>query len=232
MEQQRSLEWYKSRLGFITGSRLGEIMKESRTKGEFFSVTAMNYLYQLAAERTMDKDFIENDVMFSSYIDQVAVSSKAMQWGVEHEADARTYFAAMFDVKVDECPSFQHPTIPFFSSSPDGIFTDKDGERCTLEIKCPTQAVFMRYKEAFDVPLSTEEASEALKSINPVYYYQCIAHIMCTGSARTYFAVYCPFQETPLIYTFINRSEEEISNIESRVFEANGRIARIIEPAI
>lgn len=43
--EQRSLQWYRNRVGCITGSKVADIMKSGRKKDEAFSDTAKSYLY-------------------------------------------------------------------------------------------------------------------------------------------------------------------------------------------
>ncbi len=50
MEAQHSLEWYRKRLGKVTGSRVGDLMKPGKKKEDLFGDTAKSYIYQLAAE--------------------------------------------------------------------------------------------------------------------------------------------------------------------------------------
>lgn len=64
MEAQHTLEWYRKRLGKITGSRVGDLMKTSRKKDEMFGDTAKSYIYQLAAERDMNPAIVEDDELF------------------------------------------------------------------------------------------------------------------------------------------------------------------------
>ena len=46
--EQRSLTWYRNRVGHITGSKVADIMKSGRKKDEVWSDTAKAYLYQIA----------------------------------------------------------------------------------------------------------------------------------------------------------------------------------------
>lgn len=68
-QEQRTLDWYRARLGFITGSQVGSLMKSGRTKDKVFSDTALTYLYQLAGERSLNPEIVQDDNMFSFYID-------------------------------------------------------------------------------------------------------------------------------------------------------------------
>ena len=82
---QRTLEWYRARLGCITGSRVSDIMKSGRKKDVLFGDTAMSYIYQVAGERMLNAQFVEDDGIFADYIEQTQTTSKAIQWGQEQD---------------------------------------------------------------------------------------------------------------------------------------------------
>ena len=60
--EQRTLEWYRARLGHITGSQVYKIMGKGR-KGEFTD-TGYSYLRKVIGEQTMRQDFIDDDAEF------------------------------------------------------------------------------------------------------------------------------------------------------------------------
>lgn len=219
MVEQRTLSWYRMRLGYITGSQVGLLMKSG--KSGLFSETAKSYIYQVAAERSMNPDIINDDELFGMYLAQTEVTSKAMRFGTEQEANARRLFSKIHDVNVSEVSSCRHPLIPYFASSPDGIYTDETGKVC-LEIKCPVQSTFMRYKdEIYD--------NESLLKVKPEYFYQCMAHMMCTGSAKTYFIAYNPFQRDPIHVVPVYPEPQVFEEMEKRIAMANDMIGQIID---
>ena len=116
---QGSEEWFASRVGKITASRLGDIMKKTRY-GE--STYKAKVRLELAIERITGKS--ANSI----------TPNKAMLDGVEREPDARKLFEAVTGKEVAEVGSFDHPTIVNTSASPDGLIR---GENACLEIKCP-----------------------------------------------------------------------------------------------
>ena len=103
---QGSEEWFKARLGVITASRLGDVMRKTKW-GE--STYKERLRLELAIERITGKS-ASNVVM-----------NQAMRDGVEREPDARTLFEAITGKEVALCGSFDHPTIPNTSASPDGL---------------------------------------------------------------------------------------------------------------
>ena len=198
MDAQHTLGWFRARCGHITGSNVGLLMKSGRT--ETFSETGKSYLYQVAAERAMNPVIIADDELFAEYIRQTEVTSKAIRWGNEQEAEARDLFAKITGRHIIEVGSCI---------------------RSCLEIKCPNQATFMRYRnEICD--------NESLLRVKYEYYYQCMAHMMCTGASETFFIVYNPFQADPIHIVRIVPDEKVFTEIERRVCLANEFIDKII----
>ena len=64
MEIQHSIEWFRKRLGNFTGSQIGLLMKKGRS--DYFSDTAKTYIYQVASERDMNPEIINDDVEISA----------------------------------------------------------------------------------------------------------------------------------------------------------------------
>lgn len=210
---QHTLDWYRCRLGMITGSNVGLIMKTG--KGKTFSDTAESYLYQLISERTMNPKIVDNDDLFSVYLNQVNVTTKAMQWGNEQEANARSLYTRRTGIKMIEVGSCKHDTINRFASSPDGFYYNENtGEKICLEIKCLGQKEYIKY-------LDSVTDGESLYKINPQYFYQCHAHMMVTGAIATDFVVYNPFQNIPIYIVRIEKDDKIASEIEQRVVLAN-----------
>ena len=119
---QGSEEWFAVRMGKITASRLGDIMRKTKW-GE--STYKYKVRLELAIERLTGKSASS------------VVMNKAMYDGVEREPDARLLFEAMTGKEVALCGSFDHPEIVNTSASPDGLIR---GENAVLEIKCPTHS--------------------------------------------------------------------------------------------
>lgn len=217
MEEQHSIEWFRKRLGLITGSRVGDLMKSGRSKNDMFSDTAKTYMYQLAAERSMNPDIVNDDDLFMDYLEQVDVSSKAMRWGNEQEANARSLYMKIKGVEVKETGSCLHPSIPNFASSPDGLCPSG-----AIEIKSPSQAVYMKYMDEI-------KDNESLLSVKPEYFYQCMAHMMCTESEWTDFIAFCPFQSTPIHIVRIYPDDKVFSEMEKRIRLADEIINQIAD---
>ena len=60
---QHSLSWFRQRIGKISGSNVGLLMKSSRNG--IFSDTAKSYIFQVAAERAMNPEIVNDDIAFT-----------------------------------------------------------------------------------------------------------------------------------------------------------------------
>ena len=208
-QEQRTLEWYRARLGYITGGQVGSLMKSGRTKDKVFSDTALTYLYQLAGERSLNPEIVKDDNMFTFYLEQTTSQSKAMRFGTEQEENARAMYVDITGREVKEVGLCHHPQIKYLASSPDGITADGDVMGC-VEIKCPTLSTYSKY-------VAEIHDNESLKKVNPDYYYQCQNHMACTEAQFCDFIVYCPFVENPIHIVRIQRDEDAIALIMERV---------------
>ena len=222
--EQRSLDWFRARLGNVTGSKVSDIMTASRKKDEIFGDTAKTYLKTLAFERTINPEVINDDEAFQEYLDEVNVTSKAMRIGTEREDDAVACFTDSFDeqYEVTEVSSCKHDTIPYFAASPDRILKDKQtGEIGILEVKCPTGGVHIGYK-------SEVKDAASLKTAKKEYYWQMVAEMSCTEAKFGVFLSYNPYSSYPVHVVYIERNEEDIKQLEERVVLANQYVDEII----
>ena len=222
--EQRSLEWFRSRVGNITGSKVSEIMKSGRKKEELWSDTAKSYLYQIAGERLFNPDFLNDDDVFQDYIDQTSFTTKAMQWGSDQEEAAKSLWMTMNfpEGEIVDLSSCQHDTIPHFAASPDGAIYGRNGEDIRIiEVKCPNINTYMKYR-------SLIHDASSLKETEPKYYWQMMAEMSCTGAKSGIFITYCPWLSKPIHWAEIERVEEDIKLMEERVILANQFIDEII----
>lgn len=221
--EQRSVEWYRLRCGSITGSRVGDLMKEGRRNGEVFSDTAKSYLYQVAGERLFNPDFLNDDDVFQDYLNLTSFTTKAMQWGSEQEEAAKACFLQLHEgMEIADVSSCKHDTIPHFAASPDGAIYGRDGgDIRIIEVKCPNINTYMKYRD-----LVHDAAS--LKDTEPKYYWQMMAEMSCTGAKSGVFITYCPWLSKPIHWADIERDEDDIDLMEERILLANQFIEGII----
>ena len=100
-----------------------------------YGASRANYLAELVAQRL-------TGVYAESY------SNAAMQWGTDHEADARALYEFMCNTRVDLVGVALHDTIPNACASPDGLIAD-DG---LVEIKCPNTATHIATLLGAEIP--------------------------------------------------------------------------------
>ena len=119
MIEQRTAEWKRQRLGYFTGSCIGKLMTGTKSDKSAFGDTAMSYIYSVASERNLNEKVIEDETIWQMYDEQVSVWSKAIQFGIDWEPEAKEMYAKVTGNKVTETGSVEHPTIDFLSASPD-----------------------------------------------------------------------------------------------------------------
>lgn len=223
MEEQGTLDWQRARLGKITGSKCGDLMVKGRAKDEVFGATARDYLYDLTSERTLNPLILETDEDFSKWLSNTKeINSKAIRYGHENEPEARRFFADYKEVDVKEALSCPHDTIPNFAASPDGIVIGWDGRLVAcLEIKSVFDKTFIKYRTEI-------KSGEDLKKVNPTYYWQTQAEMMCTDLPKTFFVVYCPSQQVPMHIVEVERNDEDCKLLEERIRLANEFIDNLI----
>ena len=215
MTEQNTLDWHRQRLGYFTGSRIADLMVSGRKKDELFGKTAMTYIYEVAGERMMKPSFVADDEKFAEYLQLVHPTSKTMEWGHDAEDVAVEVMEAKTDIITERVGSTIHPTIPYFSASPDRLFTASDGTLGVLEVKCPMPKAFMQYRaEIVD--------ATTLKAVRPEYYWQVMAEMMCTGRECAYFVAFCPFIKGGTLHAvLIHADQDAFGIIEERVTAAN-----------
>ena len=118
--EQRSDEWFQTRLGKVTASRISDVIAKTKTG---VSTSRYNYLIQLVSERLTGK---KGDSVFIN---------QAMQDGIDREEIARTLYTLKHG-EVDEVSFIDHPTIAMSGASPDGALHSVNGG---IEIKCPIE---------------------------------------------------------------------------------------------
>lgn len=124
MNQQRSDEWYKLRLGKFTAS---EIHKLLGIKG--LGLTGESYIFEKATELVFG---IDEDESFTSF---------DMQRGITLEPIAFRKFKELKDLDfIDVKEAYFFPFGEDAGASPDGVV----GEDAVLEIKCPRSPKFFK----------------------------------------------------------------------------------------
>jgi len=121
--EQRSDEWFAVRCGKVTASRVSDVIAKTKSG---WGASRANYMAQLIAERLTGE-------VADSY------SNSAMQWGTDHEDEARMAYEFYQNAKVQKIGFVQHNDLES-GASPDGLVED-DG---LTEIKCPNTATHIQ----------------------------------------------------------------------------------------
>ena len=204
---QRSIDWFRARLGHFTGSNIVKLMGCGRKKDDIFSATAISYIYQVASERMLADGVVNDDDALCEYIEQVSHTNRAMQFGIDNEDKARILYELMTGNRVTELSSVEHAKVENYAASPDGVVEKSD---ICVEIKCPKPETAVRY-------MANISDGETLKDVMPDYYWQVQAEMDCTGASGCDFVVYCPFLEKPMHIVRIERNDEAILQIHERI---------------
>ena len=130
---QRTGAWFAARCGCLTASAVSKILPSIRElkSGEIkktYGEARETLLNVLVAER-MSGNAKESFV------------SEAMQWGIDHEDEARARYAIETGELVDLVGFIKHPNVQWLGASPDGL-VGNDG---LIEIKCPAPHTHVEY---------------------------------------------------------------------------------------
>lgn len=190
MSEQGTPEWFQSRVGKVTASRVSDLMAKTKSG---YSASRENYMAQLIVE------LISGEKAES-------FNSPAMQWGTDTEPLARAAYEVEKDVLVDEVGFILHPTIEGAGASPDG----QVGDEGLIEIKCPNTAT------ALDAWL---KAAEGKNPVPAKYNAQMQMQMACTGRQWCDYVVFdprMPHKAQLLIYR-VERDESFIQEMEAEI---------------
>jgi putative phage-type endonuclease len=186
--EQRSAEWFAVRSGKVTASRVSDVIAKTKSG---WGASRANYMAQLIAERLTGE-------VADSY------SNSAMQWGIDHEADARMAYEFYENAKVQEIGFVRHQELES-GASPDGLVGD-DG---LIEIKCPNTATHIQTLLDQKIPQK--------------YETQMLWQLECTERKWCDFVSFDPRMPEDL-KLFVNRFERD----DKRLDEIRGMVADFI----
>lgn len=156
---QQTSEWFEARCGCLTASRAKAVInrkKNGEPYADYYTV-----LEQVVGERL-------TGIVASTG------TTAAMQWGIDHEEEAREQYVIETGRDVALTGFVKHPTVRWLGASPDGLVGD-DG---LIEIKCPTTLTHLKRVASGAVP---EE-----------YKPQMLVQLLCTGRKWVDFVDYDP----------------------------------------
>ncbi len=172
---QGSDEWYRARLGMITASEFHSVLNKKTGRG--------TYMMKLAAERL-------------TLMSQDTYSNANMEWGKEHEEEARECYELIMSAEIRQVGFVKHSD--WVGASPDGLI----GEDGLIEIKCPN---------------STTHITNIIKNKMPTTYIPQVQGLLWVTERK-----WCDFVSydprvmcNPLFNVRINRDEDYISNLQA-----------------
>ena len=184
---QGSPEWHAIRLGKVTASRVADVVAKTKSG---WGASRANYMAELIAERLTGEP-------------AERFTNAAMQWGTDHEPDARAAYEFFRDACVTEVGFVDHLTIAMTGASPDGLVGD-DG---LVEIKCPNTATHL------DTLLS--------QTVPAKYVTQMLWQMEVTGRKWCDFVSFDPRlpESMSMFVKRVERDDKRIAELRSAVIE-------------
>jgi putative phage-type endonuclease len=170
---QNTAEWLIERLGSVGASQVGDALAVLKRGGR--SKASTDLMYELAGERITGV---------------LAKTRNALQWGIDHEDEARRAYAFLTNAEIIQPGVVRHPRIPHAHASPDALVGADGG----LEIKCPTSSTHLQTLLADAVP------EDRLPQV--------VWNLACTERAWWDFVSYDP-RFPPGLQLFIKRVERD-----------------------
>jgi YqaJ-like viral recombinase domain len=181
---QRSPEWFAARCGRLTGTGAADMLAKIKT-GE--AAARRDLRTRLVVER-----------LTGIPQDEGGYTSPAMQWGIDHEADARRAYEVHTGHVVRAIGFLAHPDLRA-GCSPDGLITGGTG---VLEVKCPKSA--------------THLATVRSRCVPPEYVPQVTHALWLTDAAWCDFVSFDPRFPPPLRLRIVRTT---ISDGDRRAYE-------------
>ena len=181
MTDAEKAAWLQSRCGKLTASRMADAM--DMLKSGKPGAARVRLMHELIAER-MTGDSVPHFV------------NSFMQWGLDTEPAAKSAFELATGQMLTNCGLFDHPTIPDFASTPDGLLPGK-----VAEFKCPATTTHVSWLLAGGVPEQHKP--------------QILAQLACTGRESAVFVSYDPRIRSPARQLFIVEWTPPKSEIEA-----------------
>lgn len=164
--KQLSPEWFQLRAGKVSGTKFGAVISGRQN----------SLVYELLNET------------LNGYVEQEDYISADMEYGIEHEEEARQLYSKMSGIAWAEVGAILSDLSIIHMASPDGICGGK-----VLEIKCTMHGE--KHIKRFFQGVDTEHLA------------QCINYFAVSDEVtEVHYVSYCPFRpERPLIATILTR---------------------------
>tara|TARA_R110000772_G_C13216862_1_gene431452 strand:+ start:32 stop:667 length:636 start_codon:yes stop_codon:yes gene_type:complete len=194
--EQGSDAWFAARTAKVSASRVSDVM--AKTKSGYGAGRA-NYMSELLVDRLTGQK-------------TQGFQSAAMTWGIETEERARAAYEFHYDQKVDQVGFIEHPTIPMFGASPDGLIGDDGG----WEAKCPNTA--------------THVSTLLTGKIPEKYILQMQVGMACTGRKWWDYVSFddrLPPEHEMWVHR-VERDDEKIAELEAEVVKFLGELDEMV----
>lgn len=199
--QQRTDDWLKERLGFVTASRVADVLAVGRS-GE--ATTRFNYKWDLITQR------LTNQI-------QESYQNDAMLWGVEKEPIARIAYETKTGLFVEEVGFIKHPTINWVGCSPDGLVNEGG-----LEIKCPNSQTHLQTINAKKAPAKYIPQIQMSMWVTNRAWWDFVSFDPRLPEELQYFCIRVPRDDEYIndmeqkVVQFLNEVDYEINNLRSK----------------
>jgi putative phage-type endonuclease len=187
MAEQRSEEWFRQRLGKVTASRIGDMLKT--IKNGNWAASRRNYEAQLVTERLTGRSH------------ERFYNNEHMDWGKDQEPAAREAYTRHTGAEIVEVGMIDHPEIPNAGASPDGLI----GEDGLVEIKCLLPANHIEL-------LLSEEIKDEYR-LQMLWQMACTGRQWCDFVSYDP----SQNENMQLFIKRVERDEEELTNLENEV---------------
>ena len=198
--QQGSDDWKQARCGYVTASRIADVM--AKGKGNKEATTRANYRAEIVVEMLTGKPY-EADFR----------PSKDMERGNEMEPYARIAYAQQSDLPVYQVGFVLHPYIDWAGASPDSLV----GEDGLLEIKSPKSKTHLIYLLHDKVPTDYEKQM--------LWQMACTGRAWC--DFVSFDNRFPPSKQ--LFIKRLERNDKKIAEIEKEVILFNSEVDRVLE---
>jgi len=196
MIEQRTTKWFEARLGKVTASRVADVVARTRTG---WSASRAGYLNQLLAER------------LTGLVGPSPVTA-VMQWGIDHEDEARLAYQFRRDTDVAIGGFVPHPEIERSGASPDGLI----GADGLVEFKCPA---------------TTTHLSTLLdRAVPDRHQLQVLWQLACTGRDWCDYVSYDPRlpESARLFIARVERDDQRIVDLEGMVSDFLDELDQVV----
>lgn len=209
-EQQDEQEWREKRLGMITGSTFGKLVKSDRKGGFVLSSgkVANDLIYKIAWERLLKQGNISNG------LGRLNVSSQSMNHGNEYEPEAILKYQEITGNKVSYVQNFVE-LDDFIGGTPDAYI----GKEGLIEVKCPFNG--------------GNHLQSMLENViyNQEHLFQIQGYLWITGRKWCDYVTYDPdlIESLQINVIRVERDEDIIEGIKTVMNTVKDKIKAIIE---